>query len=318
MFEILKQLIGPVAPSGCEGAVADVIEALAKPYGEVSRDVLGNVIVHKPGSGKKIMAAAHMDSIGVVATYLEDNGFVRFGALGGLRPVSLIAQRVRFGNGTVGVICADGDVAPKDLAVDKLYIDTAGQPVRVGDVAAFVGEPVQLGDLVMSPYLDDRIGCAVLLAAMQQTQNSDNDLYFAFTVQEEVGTRGAGPAAFAIEPELGIAVDVCGAGDTPAGAEKNDLTVGGGPVLKLMDVGTISNYQASQMVEQVAKGLDIPVQRNVATRGGTDARAMQVSRSGAVVTQLGIATRYIHSPNEMASLRDAAQCATLLAAVMNQ
>ncbi len=317
MFEILKQLIGPVSPSGCEGAVAGVIEAIAAPYGQVSRDVLGNVIVHKPGSGKKILCAAHMDSIGMIVTYLEKEGYARFAALGGLKPSVLLSQRVQFADGTMGVVCAEDGATDKDLTLDKLYIDTAGIPVRVGDVAVFTGTPVQIGDLVVSPYLDDRIGCAILLEALRQSQDSENDLYFAFTVQEEVGIRGAGPAAFAVEPELGIAVDVDLAGDVP-GVKGQKLTLGGGPVLKYMDRSSISNFAACRMVEQTAEELQIPIQPRVATAGGTDAHALQAAKGGAVITQLAVATRYVHTPNETAHLGDAVQCATLLAAILKK
>ncbi|MBQ5468630.1 MAG: M42 family peptidase, partial [Oscillospiraceae bacterium] len=107
MDKLLKKLIPPVSASGHEAAIAKVIEELGKPYGSVARDALGNLVIHKPGNGRRVMVAAHMDTVGLIVTYLEDGGFARFVNLGGLRPIYIVGQRVRFDNGVFGVICHD-------------------------------------------------------------------------------------------------------------------------------------------------------------------------------------------------------------------
>lgn len=315
MFDTLKQLLEPVAPSGCESAVADIIETLAAPYGTVTRDVLGNVLVHKAGTGKKILCAAHMDSTGFIVNYVGADGRACITALGSLQAADVLAQRVRFTDGATGIICAKAGTEMKDLTMDKLYVDTPGQRVRTGDVAVFSADMEQAGSLVIAPYLGDRLGCAILLETLRKCRSSSNDLYFSFTVQEEVGARGAGPAAFAVAPDLGIVVDVDTADNIP-GSGLQPLETGKGPVLKYMDASTISDPAACRMIEETAAALGIPLQLRVSSCGTTDAGVIQTSYGGAPVTQLAIAVRHMHTPGEVADLDDAAQCVQLLAAVL--
>ena len=189
MFDLIRQLVLPYGPSGRETAIADTIEALCAPYAQVSRDALGNVIAHKPGPGRRVMIAAHMDTLGLVATFVDEDGFVRFGTLGGVNLAAALHQRVRFESGVMGVVRADNGTAAKDLAADKCYIDTCGQPVRLGEVAVFTGEPEQVGDLVVSPYLDNRVGCAIAVELLRRSAQAQADLYVVFTVQEEEKSR---------------------------------------------------------------------------------------------------------------------------------
>ena len=316
MKNLLKRLVPAFGPSGREHTIEGVIADLARPYGEVFTDPLGNLIVHRPGTGKRVMVASHMDSIGLVATYIEDNGFVRFGALGGLRLPELLGQRVRFESGAVGVVCRESSADLKDLKVTDLYVDTLGQPVELGESAVFWGEPTFAGDLVASPYLDNRVGCAVALKALSLCENTENDLYFVFTTQEEVGIRGAKTAAYTVDPQLAIAVDVCLASDTPSPAEKTPVKLGGGPVIKYLDKSAISHRDVIDAMLRAGQELDIPCQKCVASAGGTDAGALHQTRGGVPTGSLGIATRNIHTPNEICSLTDAEQCASLLAKVV--
>ena len=167
MDKLLKKLIPPISVSGREGEISRVIEALAGPYGEISRDHLGNLAVHKPGYGRRILVAAHMDTVGLIVTHVDEQGFVRFAAVGGLRVIPMIGQRVKFESGVVGVVCYDRGTEPGDLTVDKLFVDTAGERVEIGETAAFCAEPVFAGKKVISPYLDNRLGCAVCLRALE-------------------------------------------------------------------------------------------------------------------------------------------------------
>ena len=318
MDKLLKQLIPPVSVSGREQAVRDVIAKLAKPLGDVSTDHLGNLVVHKPGSGKRIMLAAHMDSVGLIVTYVEKEGFARVAPIGGLRPALILGQRVRFENGAAGVICCDRDVKIEDLSFDTLYIDAFGQTVEVGMTAVFWSDPVFAGSKVMSSFLDNRLGCAVCLQALAQMDPTDNEIFCVFTVQEEVGIRGAKPAAYAITPDLAIAVDICGIADTPGKTHPNALTLEGGPVVKIMDARVICHETVIGLLEQTASDLGISTQRYVTKRGGTDAGAIFNTRGGVPSGVLSIPIRYTHSPNEIADLNTAADCARLLAAAITR
>ena len=313
MDKLLKKLIPPVGVSGREQEIAKVIGELAAPFGDVSRDHLGNLVVHRPSSGKRILIAAHMDTIGLMATYVDEKGFVRFAPIGGLRLVPMIGQRVRFENGAVGVVCAERGVEAKDLTVEKLYVDLPGQKVGIGETAAFCAEPVFANGFAVSPYLDNRLGCAVCLRAMELMEDTENDVFFVFTVQEEVGLRGAGPAAYTIMPDLAIAVDICGIADYPGEDKPNSLTLSGGPVIKFMDARVICHSAVVKLLEDAGLALEIPTQRYVTKSGGTDAGAIFHSRGGVPSGVLSIPIRYTHNPNEICDLKVAGDCARLLA-----
>lgn len=316
MKNLLDKLIAPVSPSGCEENIAKVLAELAAPYGEVVSDNLGNLTVYKKGNGKRIMLAAHMDTIGFIVTHVDERGFVRVGTIGGIKPYLVVGQRVAFDNGVIGIVCADRGTEPKDLTADSLYIDTAGAEVRVGDTAVFSGAPYYSGSKVISPYLDNRLGCAVCLKALELMQDTDNEIFCTFTVQEEVGCRGARPAAYTISPDLAIAVDICGVPDTPGEDAPNAVTVEGGPVIKYMDRQTISNKAVCELLEATAAEQGIAVQRYVTKHGGTDAGTIFDTRGGVPTGNLAIPIRYTHSPNELADTDVAMQCAKLLAAVL--
>lgn len=313
MDKLLQKLVPPVSVSGREEEISKVIETLAKPYGQISRDHLGNLVVHKPGNGRRILLAAHMDTIGLIVTHVDEKGFVRFAAIGGLRLVPMIGQRVKFESGVVGIVCYDRGTEPGDLTVDKLYVDTAGAKVEIGETAAFCAEPLFAGRKVISPYLDNRLGCAVCLKALELLKHTDNDIFCVFTVQEEVGCRGAKPVAYTITPDLAIAVDICGLADFPGEDKPNSLTVEGGPVIKIMDAGVICHPTVVSMLEEAGKKLNIATQRYVTRSGGTDAGAIFNTRGGVPSGVLSIPIRYTHNPNELADLDVAENCARLLA-----
>lgn len=313
MDKLLRKLISPVAVSGRETAVSEIIAELAAPYGEVVRDRMGNLVVHRPGFGRRIMVAAHMDSIGVMVTYIDEKGFARFANLGGMQLVPMIGQRVRFESGVIGVISAERGVELKELKPEHLFIDTAGEPVAIGDTAAFCAEPVFAGKKVISPYLDNRLGCAVTLRAMELLKDTENEIFFVFTVQEEVGCRGARPVAFTIQPDLAIAVDICGVPDTPCKKKPNALSLEGGPVIKIMDANVIASPEIVSLLEQAGEDMGVKTQRLVTNAGGTDAGAIIGTRGGVPTGSLAIPIRYTHCPNEVGDLEVAENCARLLA-----
>ncbi|MCH5185262.1 MAG: M42 family metallopeptidase [Oscillospiraceae bacterium] len=322
-MKLLRELTKAHGVSGNETAVAEVIKKYMRPLcDEISEDITGNVIAHKKGGGKRIMLAAHMDEVGVIVTYTDKNGFVRFNAVGGLDVRTLPYKRVKFENGTVGVIGCEEKNFAKKAEISALYIDIGAQSaeeaekrVSVGDTAAFVGDMTVSGDTVISKTLDNRAGCRCLIKAMEilDEKGCDNDIYCAFTVQEEVGLRGAGTAAYGIEPEIALAVDVTDTGDTPE-CERMAVKLGGGAAVKLYDRSIICHKSVREGLIKIARENDIPYQLEVMTAGGTDAGAIHTSRSGVATGGISIPCRYVHSPSGVASVSDMDACAELIAA----
>lgn len=317
-MEVLNKLTQCDAPSGNEKPITELIASLTKDYAdEVYTDVMGNLIVHKKGSGKKVMFAAHCDEIGIVVTFIEENGFLRFADVGGLYTRHLNNRKVRFSNGTIGVISFEKDNDKNKLA--KMYIDIgatsqdeAKKLVSVGDMAAFTGEFYKQGTRVISKALDNRTGCYVLIETLKQIKG-DNDLYFCFTTQEEVGLRGARTCAYSINADVAIAVDITDVGDTP-NCDKNSCSLGGGAAIKVMDYSVICSPTIREKLVSLAKENGIKHQLEVMTEGGTDAGVMLIAREGVLTGGISIPTRYIHSPSEMADIEDIESCIKLAVA----
>lgn len=322
LMKTLDRLVSAFGPSGAEGEVSQVIEELARPYvDEIVRDAMGNLICRKKGSGPRIMFSAHMDSIGLVATHIDEKGFVHVGALGGVSAKEVVYAPVRFQNGACGLICAKDGAELDKLKVSDLLIDIgaadegeAKKLVQVGDAAVYDTPVRTAGERVISPYLDNRISCLVLLMAMEQLAGADNDLYFVFSAQEEVGTRGAKTAAWAIDPEYGIAVDVTGVDDEPGSKHQASALCGKGAAVKIMDHSVICTPALVEKLLALAEEKGIRAQRDVLQLGGTDAGPIQVTRGGVYVGGISIPCRYTHTPTELADLRDVRACADLVAA----
>lgn len=319
ILKLLENLTQINSVSGDEEEIRKYISKEAKKYcDEITVDSMGNLIAHKKGSGAKMMFAAHMDEIGVIATSIDDNGFIRFSAVGGLNTRNLVNLRVRFSNGTEGVIGAKEEAFKDKPALSKLYIDIgadnkeeAEKRVSVGDTAAFAGAFAECGSKVVSKALDNRAGCAMLLQAMSEIKKCPNDLYFVFTVQEEVGLRGAKTAAFAIEPDVAVALDVTDTGDTPD-APVMAVKLGGGAAIKVMDRSIMCDAEVRAKMIETAKKNKIPYQLEIMTDGGTDAGAIHLTRAGVKTGGISVPTRYVHSPSEMADTNDIENCVKLL------
>ncbi|MFU8771026.1 MAG: M42 family metallopeptidase [Anaerolineales bacterium] len=327
MKSLLQKLTGIPGPSGYESEIRAAIRSEIEPLAEEVRvDNLGNLIAMKKGNdpkGQVIMLAAHMDEIGLIATHIDPNGFVRFTTIGGVFPHSSLAGRVHFLNGSQGVI---GQETPADInkipTFDKMFIDIGATsskdcPVQVGDLAVFDQPFLDLGDRLVSKAMDDRIGVAILIETLQQIDTSPNTLLFVFSTQEEVGVRGASTAAFSLEPDIGIAVDVTRSGDTPKGV-KMEVALGKGPAIKVRDSGMISDPRVVDWMVSTAEKAKLPYQIEVLERGSTDARAIQISRAGVPAGCISIPCRYIHSPSEMVDLKDAVNSVRLLVELLNQ
>jgi len=321
VFELYEMLSTAFGPSGREDMVREVIASgVGELVDDITTDALGNLICRKKGAGKKILFASHMDSTGIVATYIDENGFIRFSPVGGLFKGDLINIQVMFANGTKGVLSYEEKPPFRELTIDNMFIDIgardredAERRVKPGDFAVFEAPRFEQKGIICGPYLDNRIGCVALIMAMEQLKESGNDLYFAFTVQEEVGLRGAGPAAFSVEPDIAVVVDVTDTGDMPERKMPMAVCMGKGPAVKVMDHSVICSTNVRDALEDAASKLGIITQREILRFGGTDTAMIQRTRTGVPVGAVSIPTRYVHSPAEMCAVSDVESAAKLLA-----
>jgi endoglucanase len=264
-----------------------------------------------------------MDEIGLIVSHVDRNGFVRFSPIGGVFRRYVLGGRVRFLNGTQGVIGYDRLDNINDLpTLDMVYIDVGATsvkdcPVKIGDVAAFERPYIEMGRRLVAKSMDDRAGVLIAIETLRalQGKSTAHDLYFVFTTQEEVGTRGAGTSAYGVDPDVGIAVDVTPTGDTPH-ALKMEMALGKGPCIKFQDIGAISDPRVVQWMIRAAEKNRIPYQREVLLVGGTDARAIQSVRAGVPSGCISIPVRYVHSPSEMVDFEDLQNTVKLLTAVL--
>jgi putative aminopeptidase FrvX len=325
--QITQQLVEAYGPSGHEQAVRALIAQFIGGYVQEARtDALGNLIARQgqlgPG-GKRVMIAAHMDEIGVIVTFLDKKGYARIMPLGGLSPITVVGSRVVFGNGVTGVIGWEKWLrTTSDRPTwDEMFVDTGAtspetSPVQVGDAAALVRPFVDLGARWVAKAMDDRIACAVAIESLRRMSAGPNELYWVFTAQEEVGTRGAATAAFGVEPEVALSVDVTLTGDTPE-AQPMAVSLGGGPAIKVMDSGMLTHPGVKAWMVSTAQRAGIPFQIEVFDRGSTDARAMQLSRGGVPAGCLSIPCRYVHTQSEMVDAGDVEQSVRLLVAMLS-
>ena len=322
--DMLKSILAAYGPSGREQTVSDVIRGYVEPFAdEVYNDALGNLIAVKKGtSGKKVMLSAHMDQIGLIVVDIDEKGFLRVSNVGGVNPVISAAREVRFENGTRGVTYFETEKhGVKDTTMPELFVDIgatsreeAEAKVQIGDVAVYATNFVEMGNRISSGALDDRIACAAVVEAFRTMQNV-HDVYAVFTVQEEVGLRGAGAAAYAIEPDLNISLDVTATGDTPK-CSRMSVKYGSGATVKVMDSSVIVPPVVRAYLEEAAEENSIRVQPEVLRGGGTDTGAVQRTRGGVLSGCISIPTRYIHSPVETADLADYAAAVQLVCAAV--
>lgn len=319
--EILEKLYETSAPSGFEGETAKVISGIAESLGLSHRtDALGNLIVHRPGEGKRVILDAHMDTIGFLATYIDDKGFVRFDSLGGISACDMHNVPVRFLNGTRGVVSYEQKVDVKERKTSSMYIDIgaknkedAKKLVLPGDAACFEGGMRELsGGRICAPYLDNRLGCAIVLYALAQLEKCEYDVYAVFSVQEEVGCRGAKTAAYAINADFAIVLDVTDSCDTPGFDGYGETRMSEGVAIKIMDATAVCHPAVTSSLIDVAEKNSIPYQRDVITAGGTDAGNISLSRGGIPSGGISVPVRYIHTPCEVADMSDIEAAAKLL------
>mgnify|MGYP000147094513 CR=1 FL=1 len=321
MFDLINKLCGTFGVSGNEEEIRSLIAGEIIEYvDEIFTDTLGNLIAVKRGNGKKIMYAAHMDEIGVMATHIDDNGFIRFSNVGWVSPQYSLGQRVRFKNGTQGVVFYEQKEELKNLKLSNMYIDIGAKnkeetekKVKIGDTACFVGSTYKQENVIISKALDNRIGCAVLIKAIKEIETAKNELYFVFTVQEELGLRGAKTAAYKIMPDFAVVVDVTETGDTPE-CKTMEVKLGNGPAIKIKDNSVICHPFVKNILENKAKEIGIPYQYEILEEGGSDTGSILLTGGGIPAGAVSIPCRYVHSPSEMISVEDAENAVKLIKA----
>ncbi len=321
MIELVKKLTETWGPSGYEYRVRQIIQEEVKDLAdEITVDPLGNLICRVGKGGKKIMVAAHMDEIGVMAMYTEKHsGYLRFSPLGGLIHTTLRGNRVQFEDGTIGVIGVHGnggDSAKKVPNLDDFYIDADdgdGRSVAAGQPATFWRTMEERGQRLIAKAMDDRIGCVVAIEAMRKlNKKTENEVYFVFTVQEEVGLRGARTAGYGVDPDVAIALDVTRTGDELKNA-KMAVVLGGGAAIKVHDPGLVVPAAVVEWMVNRAEADGIAYQRELLMGGTTDSAAIQTARAGVPSGVISIPCRYVHTTSETVDKRDVQACIDLLA-----
>lgn len=295
MTELLEKLTGIYGPSGQEKKIGQWLCAYLEERGVAVRtDAMGNVIAKVGGQGQKLVFSAHMDTVGLMLTAIDEKGFGSFTGIGWLDPATISHTPVRFGNDAVAAVCIRDDKVGKELKLKDLYLDFGTESraeteklVAIGDTAAFVPRYMETPNRITASFLDNRAGCAILLEALEQMKQLKNEVYFVFSVQEEVGTRGAGPAAFGIQ----------GAG------------------VKVLDHSALCRPELIKTMNRIAGERNIPVQGDIMTGGGTDAGPMAQSGSGMAVGGISLPCRYTHAPLEICDKNDFDACVRLVAAL---
>lgn len=334
-IDLLRRLCETPGIAGHEDQVrAVVIDALRPLVGDIRTDVMGNVIATRAGrGGPQIMLAAHTDEIGFLVRHVDERGFLRLQPVGSFDPRVLLAQRVvvhgrdeRRYPGAIQTTASPLHFAPPPAsyrpALDDLYVDLGMGPdrvravVEIGCMMTLDRDFTQTAECVISKALDDRLGIYIMIEALRAMGESDAELVAVATSQEEVGSRGAVPAAFALEPDIAIALDLTIANDVPGDQGEPITALGKGPAIKVFDTTQLSHPWLVQRFRAVAEAHGIPYQLEVLNHGGTDASLIQRTRGGVAVITLSIPARYLHTVNEMAHRDDIAHTIQLLARVL--
>lgn len=329
MINTLKTLCALSGVSSFEDEVRDYIRQRVTPYATDLRvDAMGNLIVLKKGAratGNKLMLCAHMDEVGLIIKSITEDGYLKFGCVGGIDRRVLLGKQVALGEqkvtGVIGLKAIHMTTAEERKKVPKLeeyYIDIgvksreeAEKLVGIGDCGVFVSDVVEFGDgMLKAKAIDDRVGCAVLVKLIEE--NLPMDCTFVFTVQEEVGTRGAFGSAFSVTPEIALVLEGTTAADNPALDESLQVCwPGKGPVLSWMDGGSIYDRGLFELLRDLADRNGLPWQMKHYLAGGTDASAIQRTKSGVRVAGISAAVRYLHAPSSVANISDMEHMLTL-------
>lgn len=323
--KLLKDLVSIYGPSGNEERVVEYIKNEIKDYvDEMHVDNLGNLIARKKGNGSKVMISGHMDQIGLMVTDIDDKGYIRVTNIGGINPFVTIGERFEFENGMIGIASCEPVEDKNKLKLEKIFLDIgatskeeAQEKVNIGDMCVYYSEYYENDKISVGRAMDDRIGCFVMIESLKNLKENNNDLYFVFSTQEEVGLRGARTSAYSINPDLGIAVDITGSGDTP-GAKRFAVKLHDGAAIKVRDNSMLTHPKVKKLMIDTAKENDIKYQIEVLEFGGTDAGAIHLTREGVPSGTISIPTRYVHSAHETISKDDVISCIDLLTKILEK
>lgn len=321
MFDTLRDLCLLNGISGDEDKVRDYIISRISDKCECKIDNLGNIIAFKKGRKtpkNKVLLSAHMDEVGLIVKYINDDGSLKVESVGGVDPGVVFGRQVTVGkNNTDGVIGGvaihnlSSDERDKAVPFDKLTVDIGAQnrdeaekAVSLGDSVYFKSDFTEFGDgFIKSKAIDDRFGCALLLELIES--ELEYDTYFTFVVQEEIGLRGAAAAAYTVNPDYAIVIEATTAADIPLSeGEKYVCKCKSGPVVSFMDKSTVYNKELYNLAFETAKENNIPCQTKTMIAGGNDAGAIHISRGGVKTLAVSVPCRYIHSPSCVANKKD--------------
>ncbi len=331
-FTLIKQISEIAGPSGFEDRIREFIaKEIKSDVDSLTTDNMGNLIAFKKGtSKKKLMIAAHMDEIGFIVTHIDDNGFLKFTTLGGFDPKTLTAQRVivHGKKDIIGVMGAKPihvmtpEEREKKITIKDFFIDLGMEKkdveklVEIGTPISRERECIKMGDCVNGKSLDNRIAVYILIETIKNLKKVKLpfDTYFTFTVQEEVGLRGAQVAALNIQPDVAIALDTTIAYDVPGSTPQEQITqLGKGPGIKIMDSSVICNTKLVSFMKASAQKNKIPFQAEIMQGGGTDTSVLQkMVAGGAIAGAISIPTRHLHQVIESVHNKDVDNTISLL------
>jgi endoglucanase len=322
MKETIRQLVEAWGPSGYEYQIREMIlEMVRGLIDEYRVDTMGNLICRVGSGGLKVMIATHMDEIGVMVNYVGDKGFLRFDSIGRLLLTSLHGSRVKFSNGMLGIIGLENPWKRTEVPrIEEFFIDVGSigdHNVGVGDPATMWSRFCDRDTWLVGKSMDNRINCAIAIEVIRQLRSTPHELYWVFTVQEEVGMRGAGPVSFGVQPDLGIALDVINSGDEPK-VQNVNIRLGDGPAIKVRDRYQLVPRPLVELMLRRAKEANIKYQLEARDLGGTDGAAIQASRTGIPAGSICIPTRYLHTSSEVVDYRDVLGVTELLKAFLVQ
>lgn len=318
---LLKRLTEAMGPSGFEDEIRQVIYEEVREYADrVYTDALGSLIVEKLGTrpGPRVMLSAHMDEVSLMIVHIEDNGLLKFRPIGGVDPRILVSKPVRIGKQKIfGVIGGKAihlqtqSEREKPIGLEQMYIDIgasnkeeAERAVSPGDLVVFSTEYQEIGDRrAKAKSFDNRVGCGVLIETLKKS--FDVPVIYAFTVQEEIGLRGAGPVAHRVNPDISLILEGTVCFDViDAPGHGMGTVLGNGPAVSVMDSSTIANRKMLEHLVQAAESAQIPYQYRRVAGGGNDAGRVHLARGGILTGVVSVPTRYIHAPSQMISLED--------------
>ncbi|MDP3918935.1 MAG: M42 family peptidase [Nanoarchaeota archaeon] len=329
----LLTLMDILSASGNENAIRNHLIKEIKPYSKnIEVDKFGNIIVHKKGKGTSIMLAAHMDEIGLMIQSISPKGVIYISMIGGIDPISCLNQHVKiktkkgFIIGVVSTITiSDSEEMEKVPTSEELIIDTGLTKkeleklgISIGTFIEFEQKSTYLGnkDIICGKAADDRVGCYILLELIKKSKTYNTDIYFVFTVQEEIGLYGAKTSIYNIDPEWAIAIDVSSTNDLEENSHIVTRSIGKGPTLTIMDAEFIGNKCLNEHMLSIAKKKKIKIQPEVSQEGTTDALNISLSKGGIPTTVLGVAVRNLHSGISIVHRRDVEDAITVMSELL--